>query len=53
MAIFEITQKQIRRIEETTFDELGITERAHLQRLLRAQIDVIAPELLVIDEEFC
>jgi RecB family endonuclease NucS len=44
---------QIRKIEETSFDEVGLKERCDLRRLLRAQIDVIAPGVLVIDEEFC
>lgn len=52
MAIFEIQKDQIRQIEETTFGEAGIRERADLQRLLRSQIAVISPETLVISEEF-
>jgi RecB family endonuclease NucS len=53
MAIYEMTPTQIRRIDDTTFDEVGRTERGDLQRLLRAQIDVISPDCLVIAEEFC
>lgn len=52
MAIFEITAEAIRRIPETSFAVAGIRERFDLQRLLRKQIDVVAPDTLVIAEEF-
>ena len=52
MAIFEIKADQIVRFEETGFDAAGLRERGDLQRLLRRQIDVIAPDTLVIAEEF-
>src|SRR3954468_1819195 len=53
MAIYEMTATQIRRIPESTFDQAGLKERDDLQRLLRSQINVIAPDVLVIGEEFC
>jgi hypothetical protein len=53
MAIYEVKPDGIRRITETTFGAAGVRERADLQRLLRTQIDVIAPDTLVIAEEFC
>jgi hypothetical protein len=52
MPIFEVTQDSIRKIGETTFSAAGIRERGDLQRLLRTQIEVIAPDTLVIAEEF-
>ena len=52
MPIYEITSERIEKIQETTFSQVGIRERADLQRLLRGQIDVIAPETLVVSEEF-
>ncbi len=52
MAIFELTTDQIRKIPETTFAAAGLRERVDLQRLLRREVDVIAPETLVIAEEF-
>jgi RecB family endonuclease NucS len=52
MPIFEITQESIRKIGETTFGAAGIRERGDLQRLLRTQIEVIAPDTLVVAEEF-
>jgi hypothetical protein len=52
MAIYEMTAEFIRKIEATSFSTAGIRERADLQRLLRTQIEVIAPDLLIISEEF-
>jgi hypothetical protein len=52
MAIYELNSNSIRRIDETTFSHAGVSERGNLQRLLRKQIDVIAPDVLVISEEF-
>lgn len=52
MAIFEIKSDRIEKISEISFSEAGLSERGDLQRLLRVQIDVIAPDLLVISEEF-
>jgi hypothetical protein len=52
MAIYELTADLIRKIPETTFGAVGLRERADLQRLLRRQVDVIAPETLVVAEEF-
>jgi hypothetical protein len=52
MPIFEITQSSIRKLSETTFSAAGVRERADLQRLLRANIQVISPDTLVISEEF-
>jgi hypothetical protein len=42
MPIYEITQSAIRRLSETTLGAAGIRERADLQRLLQANIDVDA-----------
>lgn len=52
MAIYEILPDRISRIDETSFDAVGVKERGDLQRLLRSQIDIIAPDTLVITEEF-
>lgn len=52
MPIYEITQSGISRIEQTNFGTAGVYERRDLQRLLRANVEVIAPETLVISEEF-
>lgn len=52
MAIYELTADEIRSVDETTFADVGVAERGDLQRLLRRQVDVIAPDCLVISEEF-
>ena len=52
MAIYEITETELRSIETTSFADAGFREREHLQQLLKMQIDVIAPDTLVISEEF-
>lgn len=52
MPIYEVTQKQFRRIQEGEFSASGLRERSDLQRLLRTQIEVIADDLYVLTEEF-
>lgn len=52
MPIFELTQNELRKIEETSFGSVGTRERADLQRLLQNQIDIVAPNTLIIAEEF-
>jgi hypothetical protein len=52
MAFYEMTSDRLREVPETTFAAAGIRERADLQRLLRAQIDIVAKDTLVIAEEF-
>lgn len=52
MALYEITADNLAKVAETSFDLAGVRERNDLQRLLKKQIDVIAPDILVIAEEF-
>jgi hypothetical protein len=52
MAIYEVNSDTLRKIEETSFAEVGVKERGDLQRLLRTQIDVVSPDTLIIAEEF-
>src|SRR5262245_12222825 len=52
MPIYEFTQTGISRLEATTFSRAGLRERRDLQRLLRENVEVIAPDSLVIAEEF-
>jgi hypothetical protein len=52
MPIYEFTHTGIDRLEERTFGSAGLHERRDLQRLLREHVEVIAPETLVISEEF-
>lgn len=52
MAIYELTKDALRALPKTTFGAVNIREREDLQRMLRAQIDVISPDTLIIAEEF-
>ena len=52
MPVYNITKDSIIPLHTATFAQLGIEERSDLQRLLRDKIDIIAPDTLVISEEF-
>ncbi|MDZ7685275.1 MAG: hypothetical protein U5O39_10005 [Gammaproteobacteria bacterium] len=52
MAIYDISSGKLTPLEATTFASSEIKEREHLQQLLRKQIDVVAPNTLIISEEF-
>ena len=52
MPLYEMTGEGIVAIEETAFTAEGIKEREDLQRLLRERIAVVAPDIMVIAEEF-
>ncbi len=52
MSLFELSKTEITGLERADFATLGLSERGDLQRLLRDHIHVIAPECLVISEEF-
>jgi hypothetical protein len=53
LSLYEITRNTITKLNQTTFGSQAITERADLQRLLKQRIEVIAPDTLIIAEEFC
>jgi len=52
MAIYSFNDKSLQKVETTTFNSEGILERRHLQSVIKHQIDVVAPNCLVISEEF-
>lgn len=52
MALFHLTATDIESVTPESFATLGVTERTHLQRVLRAKLDVIAPDCFLIAEEF-
>ena len=52
MPIYRIDNDKIEPVERTTFAQLGLQERSDLQTFLKAQIDVVAPDMLVVAEEF-
>ena len=52
MAIYHFENNSFTKLQETNFSVEGIKERQHLQSALREQIEIIAPNCLVIAEEF-
>ena len=52
MAIYSFNENSLQKVDTTTFNGEGILERQHLQAALKRQIDVVAPNCLVISEEF-
>jgi hypothetical protein len=52
MAIYELSDSGITRLQKTTFADRGIRERQDIQRLLRDQIEIISDQTMVIAEEF-
>ncbi len=52
MAIYQVTDTGLSETESTSFADAGFRERDHIQQLLKRQIDVIAPDTLIISEEF-
>jgi hypothetical protein len=52
MAIYHFTNNSLKVVEKTSFLDEGIKERQHLQAALKEQIEIIAPNCLVIAEEF-
>ena len=52
MSIFEVTPDSLKALARTNFASQGLRERTDLQPLIRDQIEVLDPDLLVIGEEF-
>lgn len=52
MTIYRFSDNSLHKIDSTTFNNEGILERQHLQAAIKRQIDVVAPNCLVISEEF-
>lgn len=52
MPIYEFAPHRIQPLSKTTFSAMQMHERRDLQRLLRENIEVIAPHTLVIAEEY-
>ncbi len=52
MPIYKVAEDQIISIERTTFSQQGLRERQNLQAMLKTQIGIIAPDTLVVAEEF-
>lgn len=52
MALYSISDTSLDPVRETTFIDGGLKERTDLQRLLRAQIEIVAPDTMIVAEEF-
>lgn len=52
MAIYELQDEGMKKLEKTSFAHQGIKERQDIQRLLRNQIEVVSEHTMVIAEEF-
>lgn len=52
MPLFEMTLDSLEQVPSSTFAAEQVLERADLQRLLRARIDVIMDGVLIVSEEF-
>jgi hypothetical protein len=52
MSLYRITPDSLSPIPSTGFSEEGLTERYDLQRLIRDHIEAIAPDCMVLAEEF-
>lgn len=52
MPIYRIDDKKIVPIERTTFARQGLRERHDIQSLLKSRVEVLAPDTLIVAEEF-
>ncbi len=52
MALFRVADGALERVQQTTFARENLLERGDLQRLLKADISALAPDLMVVSEEF-
>src|SRR4051794_3124202 len=52
MPLYKMTQSAITPVALTNFGAAGVRERGDLQRLLRENVEIVAPDCLVIAEEF-
>ncbi|WP_290055891.1 hypothetical protein [Amycolatopsis solani] len=52
MPLFELTSDKLEAVPSSTFAAEQVLERADLQRLLRAQIETVVEDVLIVSEEF-
>ena len=52
MPIYEITSDSLTPVEATSFEQENMRERQDIQRLLKANIEAISPDTLIIAEEY-
>ena len=53
MPLYHIDGQSIAPLKKVTFSQQQLRERSDLQQLLKSRIEVIAPDTLVVSEEFC
>lgn len=52
LSLYNISNRNLKALKKTTFSEAGLHERRDLQTALKRKIEVIAPDCLIISEEF-
>lgn len=52
MAIYELAGDRFVELRSTTFARAQVYERGDLQRLLREQIEIVVPDVMILSEEF-
>ncbi|WP_395452486.1 DUF4268 domain-containing protein [Azospirillum melinis] len=52
MAIYRLTEDAFVPVDETTFAAAGLRERNDIQRRIRVDISILAPDVMVVAEEF-
>ena len=52
MPLYRVATEGLQRVTPTTFAQEGLRERGDLQRLLKADISVLAADLMIVSEEF-
>lgn len=52
MPLFELTADALKAVPSSTFAAEQVLERADLQRILRARIDAVVEDVLIVSEEF-
>lgn len=52
MPIFRLNNDCLTALEQTGFENNAVYERNHLQQVLKSQVDVLLPDILVVAEEF-
>lgn len=53
MPLYELSADKLHEIQETSFSDVNVKECQNLTKVLRDQFEVISPDVLIIDEEFC
>jgi len=52
MAIYRVDDDAFVPVTETTFAAAGLKEREDIQRRIKADVSILAPDVMVVAEEF-